>query len=553
MRAFLVKLDYGLRNLAYMELEQRAATDDGSRRSCDTNPNRMTVSCYFERFGNKCITEGTRVRLHVHKEENGVKVGAVCSKQAGEKAKESEFQEVQSKFRSEAFISVMRAFLVKLDYGLRNLAYMELEQRAATDDGSRRSCDTNPNRMTVSCYFERFGNKCITEGTRVRLHVHKEENGVKVGAVCSKQAGLEMIFSIIQDASGEFVISVVETITHRFALYILVNDDFLPRKQRIMFLLSDGISHVREPQTSLLLSCPWLILKNVMKYLTPFAMMQDVVPVCRLFFDLMKDGSSWTRIEFYLENGMECPPWGHLKDFCSVLHRMEKLYLNPAILHDVANVLSNVSLLRDPFLLKFPDFLGSGVLSSLHTYQLPVKLDAMGWQLARRMGIFANLESLSMSGTIFNNMPPVDDEKIVFFPKLKSLWLEDASPIDAVRHLPLMPSLEHLWIRNVDKQVSVEPTQQVLNTLQIFSESSKEWLANLKFVSADLWETYIPYSKMVNLECVALFFQHKAVPRNPESAFRELSFCSKLRGLILSVPEDLPLDREPVNSVGNLK
>ncbi|CAG0924403.1 unnamed protein product [Notodromas monacha] len=493
----------------------------------------------------------------------------------------------------------MRAFLVKLDYGLRDLAYMELERRAATDAGLRR-CDTNPSRMTISCYFEKFGYACTTEGTQVRLHVHKEENGMKVGAVCSKQANLWMIFSIVQDdASGDFVLTVVETITHRFGLYLHLNNDLLPSfKQRsectlrhgdiiegffsklpsfrIMFLLSDD-SHVVEPQTSLLLSCPTLVLRNIMKCLTPFQVMQGVVPVLEVLSlntnedawvkFLTRRGKTLTNLEMLsvetvtLGNSLlKASESGHvLFPKCRVVSlrcslekmysanmgqtfpRMEKLYLNHAILPGVEYLVSNFSFHPDPFLLEFPDFVGPGVLSSLHTYQLPVKLDAAGWKLAQRMGILANLESLSMNGRIFNNLPPVD-ERIIFFPKLKSLWLEDASPIDAVCHLPLMPSLEHLWIRNVDEQASVVPTQQVLNSLQIFSESSKEWLANLKFVSADLWETYIPYSKMMNLECVALFFQHKAVPRNPESAFKELSFCSKLRGLILSVPEDLPLD-----------
>ncbi|CAG0924663.1 unnamed protein product, partial [Notodromas monacha] len=375
----------------------------------------------------------------------------------------------------------MRAFLVKLDYGLRDLAYMELERRAATDAGSRR-CDTNPSRMTISCYFEKFGYACITEGTRVRLHVHKEENGMKVGVVCSKQANLWMIFSIVQDASGDFVLTVVETITHRFGLYLHVNNYLLPSyKQRSQCILRHG------------------------DIIEGFFSKIRVVPVCRQFFRLMKDGSCWTRIDFCFENGVEFPPCGHLKEFCNVVYRcvrrlslkfrfkfgmeafwpmdilqpvfrhhdwsklkvlqvlslktnedawvefltrrgktltnlemlsvetvtlgnsllkasesghilMEKLYLNHSILPGVEYLVSNFSFHPDPLLLEFPDFVGPGVLSSLHTYQLPVKLDAAGWKLAQRMGILANLESLSMNGRIFNNMPPVD-ERIIFFPK----------------------------------------------------------------------------------------------------------------------------------------
>ncbi|CAG0919678.1 unnamed protein product [Notodromas monacha] len=456
----------------------------------------------------------------------------------------------------------MRAFLLKLNYGLRDLSYMELERHAATYRSPR--CGTNPSQKAVSCYFERFGNKCVpAEGTQVRLHVHKEENGVKLGKVCPKQSSLEIIFSIFQCPCGDFILSVVGKLKQRFGLFLLVNDDVLPLDEkgmrvlrhgdiirgffskipsfRIMFLLSDS-SHVRETQTSLLLSCPWLVLKNIAKFLPPFEMMRDVVPVCRQLFHLMRDGSSWTRVEICLRDGMQCPPFGHFHDFCNVVYKLKKLHLNHAILHDGERLRSNLVVLWDPHLRQFPDFLGSGVLSSLHTYQLPVNLSAGNWKLARKMGIFANLESLSMSGEIFNNMPPAK-KKIIFFPKLKSLWLEDASPIAACRHFPLMPSLEYLWIRNaVREETSIKPTQEVLQALEVFNTSPIEWLEHLKCVSADVWETYIPYSNMINLECVALFFQHKTVEKSPGGIFKELRSCSQLRGLILKVPDNLPLE-----------
>ncbi|CAG0920076.1 unnamed protein product [Notodromas monacha] len=490
--------------------------------------------------------------------------------------------------RSELFVrfSTMRAFLLKLNFGLRDLSYMELERHAATHRGPR--CGTNPSQKAVSCYFERFGNKCVTaEGTQVRLHVHKEENGVKVGAVCRKQSSLEIIFSIFQCPCGDFILSVVGKLKQRFGLLLVVNSDILPLDEkdmrvlrhgdiirgffsiipsfRIMFLLSDS-SHVRETQTSLLLSFPWLVLKNIAKFLPPFDMMQDLVPVCRLFYDLMKDGSSWTHVKFYLRDGMPCQPFGHFQDFCKVVYkhvrklslmfsfdseldplwprnilrpifqhydwsklevleidtldtneeawseflrrsgkklihlemlsvecitladilleaskaghvlfpkcrelrlRLKKLHLNHAILHDMESLISNSVLLRDPHLRRFPDFLGSGVLSSLHTYQLPVKLDAGGWKLAGKMGIFAKLETLSMTGEIFNNMPPAN-EKIIFFPK------------------------------------------------------------------------------------------HKTVEKSPGGVFKELRSCSKLRGLILKVPDNLPLETlgqlsQPLDSLRFLK
>ncbi|CAG0919735.1 unnamed protein product [Notodromas monacha] len=469
----------------------------------------------------------------------------------------------------------MRAFLLKLNYGLQDLSYMELERHIATHRGPR--CGTNPSQKAVSCYFERFGNKCVTEGTQFRLHVHKEEKGMKVGALCPKQSSLESIFSIFQCPSGDFILSGVGKLNQRFGLFLLVNNDVLPLDEkgmrvlrhgdiirgffckiptfRIMFLLSDS-SHVRETQTSLLLSCPWLVLKNIAKFLPPFETMLDFVPVCRQFFHLMKDGSSWTRVKFSLQDGMQCPPFGHFQDFCNVVYKhvrklslrfsfhseldplwprnilrpifqhhdwsklkvlqvgtlmaneeawfefltrsgkklihlemlsvgciiladllleaskaghvlfpncrevrlrcslekmfpanmgqafprqegkLKKLHLNHAILHDTERLRSNLVVLHDPHLRQFPDFMGSGVLSSLHTYQLPVKLDAGGWKLARKMGIFANLETLSMSGEILNNMPPAK-KKIIYFPKVNMNPLFFSDECNDVHVLPI--------------------------------------------------------------------------------------------------------------------
>ncbi|CAG0922004.1 unnamed protein product [Notodromas monacha] len=135
----------------------------------------------------------------------------------------------------------MRAFLLKLNHGLRDLSYMELKGRGAKDGGSRR-CGANRSRMKVSCYFERFGKKSIAEGRQFRLHVHKEENGVKVGAVCSKQSRLKLIFSINQCRSGNFVLTdVVGTVEQRYCLFLLVvNNDVLRLDQKFMRILKHG-------------------------------------------------------------------------------------------------------------------------------------------------------------------------------------------------------------------------------------------------------------------------------------------------------------------------
>ncbi|CAG0922759.1 unnamed protein product [Notodromas monacha] len=134
----------------------------------------------------------------------------------------------------------MRAFLLKLNYGLQDLSYMELNGRGAKGGGSRR-CGANPSQMLkVSCYFEKFENKCVAEGMQFRLHVHKEKNGVKLGPVCSKQSRLELIFSIYQCPSEDFILTVVGTVKQRFGLYLLVNNNVLRLDKKFMCILRHG-------------------------------------------------------------------------------------------------------------------------------------------------------------------------------------------------------------------------------------------------------------------------------------------------------------------------
>ncbi|CAG0923509.1 unnamed protein product [Notodromas monacha] len=576
----------------------------------------------------------------------------------------------------------MSAFLVRLDCGLRDLRYMELERHFAPNGGSQR-CEKNQ-KKTISCYFELYGEYGVDERKRLRLHVHKEENGVKLGAACKRRSRkVEKIFSIEEHHSGAFVLSAVETLKSHFDMMLCLNENFLPLEQKsvyilrhgdiiegrfpkipcfkIMFLLSNDV-RMKEPQKSLLLMCPEHVLKNIFKFLTPWEIMENVVPVCRQFSQLMMGGNIWTQFEFLVTDAFISLPFGHMADFfkissryvqkltvefsleeelvedhvpfqiwlpffkhdwsklkileietfdadffikdirpeflmgCSktfthletlsvrclsfgneLLHhaessrivfpkcrevflrcslekinrvnmrlafprrvQLEKLHLNHA---DARNkFFTFVDVTRpNPTIREFPVFLRSGVLSSLHAYQLPVKLDAKGWQLAQKMGVFSNLKSLGLNGNLFDEMPSTVDKDKIFFPKLKSLWMEEASPIKSVHHVLLMPSLEKLWIRNVPEE-SVKPTQRVLRSLNIFNTASEEWFEKIKCIAADLWETSIPYSRMSNLECAAIFFLHKAVNKDPGNIFKELQCCSKLRGLILNLPDDLQLE-----------
>ncbi|CAG0922897.1 unnamed protein product, partial [Notodromas monacha] len=464
----------------------------------------------------------------------------------------------------------MNAFLVRLDYGLRDPSFMKLEPSSVPTESSEKS-ETNPKKRSVECYFELVGKEVVDKRPRLRLHVHKVEDGVKLGAPCSKLSGLKEIFSISQDPNaGAFVLTVVEALTHRFNVSLCLNDDILLVEQKsvyklrhgdviegiymenrcfkIMFLLREE-GHSRKPQTSPLLSCPWIVLRNIMKFLTPMEMMTNIVPVCWKFFKLMKRGRIWSNLEFHvLFDGITSVPFGHLDDFCKVVSGyarklslefkldagsemslpqnslsllftqydwsnlemldvsaletnedawisflkkngkaltslkilMKKLHLGHADVYELAKAMYNTSY-EKPMMKQFPDCLGSGVLLSLHAYDLPVQLDAKGWRLARKMGMFKNLESLSLNGEHFDNLPSVKEYGI-FFPKLKELWLEDASPMKAVHHLLSMPSLEKLWIRNVRKQLRVEPGPRVLSA---FNESPKDWLEKLRFVAAD--------------------------------------------------------------------
>ncbi|CAG0924428.1 unnamed protein product [Notodromas monacha] len=132
----------------------------------------------------------------------------------------------------------MSAFLVRLDYGLRDLQYMELE-RSGRIDGCSNGYEKNP-RITVACYVERSEREGINARTRFRLHVHKKANGAKIGTPCTKHLSLEKIFSIEEDPSGSFVLTPVPTLEHRFSFLICINGDVLDSDVKPVCVLKHG-------------------------------------------------------------------------------------------------------------------------------------------------------------------------------------------------------------------------------------------------------------------------------------------------------------------------
>ncbi|CAG0922898.1 unnamed protein product [Notodromas monacha] len=580
----------------------------------------------------------------------------------------------------------MRGFLVKLNFGLRDLSFFELGKCGSLQGGVRYNRGgIMRERRTTEFYMEWFDvNVHRNKLTFIPMHVHKLEDGVKLGAPCSRQHCLVKIFSIGKYlSSGKFVLKPNEELDSRFCVTVQINrcevfsshqkgsmltlkhgdiiefflqgireltctietELFLSEvmlvkqhltdyfrmiqamKPQVMFLLTNECL-VQVPQTSALLLCPWPVLQNIFQFLTPFETMENLVPVCRQFFQLMRSGAIWTRVLFNVDFEKAYVPYGHLGDLCTVIApRIRMLLLDVGQLWGrrstflrsilcssfesddwrilklleiyssgrddfVTALLENrqfcakletllvscvdcVSLLfrgitgegpeicfpnvrevtlrcsleadfsvRPSNVLTYLDFLGSGVLRSLHAKALPLKFSKDDWLLAQSRGTFADLESLTLHGGDFQKMPFADSMREVF-PKLKSIWFQNVrvSPTNALDHILEMPSVEKLWFRNVHSDMFPEPIP-----LYFFDRRPKEWLENIKLISADQWERYIPYSRLINLELVAFFSRDKTtgvtdtdvdgtLPRSLENIFKELRNCSKLKGLILHIPD----------------
>ncbi|CAG0914673.1 unnamed protein product [Notodromas monacha] len=423
----------------------------------------------------------------------------------------------------------MRAFLVKLHYGLRDLSYIELGECGSKQGSVHHHQGRTRKRRTTEFYVEWFdvdehGLTCIPMQEDIR----------RSGAfVLEPDEKRDFRFDVTVKINREIVPSHLKRsvlLMHGDIIELFLQD--IPYF-RVMFLLTNEYS-VRMPQTSVLLSCPWSVLQTIFRFLTPFEAMESIVPVCQQFFQLIRSGEIWTNLKVNIDFETYVP-YGHLGDLCKVIAPLRTLHLIDIKKKSLHEVSPNV---------KFLDFLGSGELRSLHANTLPVELSNDDWLQAQRRGTFADLELLTLRGSEVEEMP-LADTMCDAFPKLKSIWFQNVrvSPTNALDHILEMPSVEKLWFRNFRSEIVPEPI-----SLHFFDRSPKEWLENIKLISADLWERYIPYSRMINLELVALFSRDKTtwvtnidvdgtLPRSLENIFEELRNCSKLKGLILRIPD----------------
>ncbi|CAG0919679.1 unnamed protein product [Notodromas monacha] len=581
----------------------------------------------------------------------------------------------------------MKALLLKLNYGLGDLSYMELERHEAVGGGG--TCNRRDMRsQKKAVFYTKLFNEDHEFQSKGRLnciplHVHKFDGRTKLAGCSLKQRRLRKICSIGEDLERDFLLDISGTLTSDKLLDLQINGKsvydqdstefklkhgdiiegfyFVSPFFRVMFILADG-SPAEGLQTSPLLSLPHLIFNHILSFLTPLETMNNVVPVCRTFFEMMRSGDVWTNLEFSSDFGQTSVPYNYMEDFRKVLAgRARKFVVNFTVqsfhepmavgimrpllsepaewknlkwleIHSMdcddpfwvdflqneklssqfeslvipcgrmfawqAGIMGsgfnassqgeiifpnclevalldvfpgNLMKIRPNLSLVFPrlkrlhfidpsefgvvtrhrwgidddsssadfqrflDILGSGVLVTLHARELPVTWNEEDWVLAQGKGTFTSLESLSLPENPLEEMSDLVQMNILF-PKLKTLWLTHVKTIRSVNHLLEMPSLEKLWLEfNALAVPEMEP-----ELLRVFDASPEKWLANLKFISADLWETHVPYSKMSNLECVALLFYHKEIVTRPlETVYEELNSCPKLKGLILRVHDDL--------------
>ncbi|CAG0914675.1 unnamed protein product [Notodromas monacha] len=376
----------------------------------------------------------------------------------------------------------MRALLVKFNYGLEDLSYIELGECGSMQGGVHHDRGRTRKPRTTVFYMEWFDvDEHRYKLTYIPMHVHKLEDGVKLGAPCSREHCLVQIFSIGKAlSSGEFVLKPNEKFDPRFCVTVQINrrEVFSLHQEGSLFRLKHG---------------------DIIEFF-----LQEI----RLKFSREKIATRRSKLRTL-----------HLIDF---------------FIHGGRRGSSNV--------MTFPDFLGCGELRSLHANDLPFKLSNDDWLLAQRRGTFADLELLTLRGGKYDEMP-LADMMCDAFPKLKSIWFQNlrVSPTTEIDHILEMPSLEKLWFRNVRSEVVPEPIPH-----NFFDRRPKEWLENIKLISADKWERYIPYSRLINLELVAFFSRYKTtgvtdvdgtLPRSLENIFEELRNCSKLKGLILRIPD----------------
>ncbi|CAG0914682.1 unnamed protein product [Notodromas monacha] len=477
----------------------------------------------------------------------------------------------------------MSAYLMRLDFGFRNLSYIELERSGSiTHLASSEDWMKNPKKPTAEFYIRWLQNEPIVDSARIPLHVHKVENGMKVGGPCPFQFGLEKLFSVGEDPDGDFALTVDRIRLLHFQAEVLINSKSRGRDgdvhifklrhgdiiecvrrgfpcYRIMFLLADAFP-ANEPKTSFLQSCPQRVLKNITKFLSPLETLKSVIPVCRRFFELVgQDGGNWAHLEFRVEDSDTYVPFWHLEEFLGVFARhAEKLSLelrdpdqnSKDVLHDFIRLFGRADWkklrsleihslrLDDATMMKFLRHLRDcAQLQTLAIYccEFGTALLLLAAAYAGDV-VFPNVEQLTLQ-CLLRAISSVD-AKLVFPRLMNSLWLECVnSKAAALDYLRKMTSLEMLWIR-FRHYYSKDEHEKRRALFSKSDESSKEWLDNLKFISPDLWESSIQYSKMAKLECVAFQFKFPEDVDHIEQIFHELRACEKLRGLILCISSD---------------
>ncbi|CAG0923295.1 unnamed protein product, partial [Notodromas monacha] len=545
----------------------------------------------------------------------------------------------------------MSAYLVRLNYGLRGLSYMHLGSQCSTCSCAKflqekqvatvfyvlfkpkemDELDSEEMDAYLAGDWDTYKRLTSNNSRRIRIHVHQKRGKQKLGEGCQEEYYLQSIFSIRPITPGDFRLVMHGKKLRNFDMSLHVNHELKSLEGgitleldhgdiiecfhrgipclRVMFLRPRGHC-VQEHETPSLLSLPCLVKRTILKYLNPVETMNNLVPVCRSFFELVRNGGIWTNLELP-RHVLSSAPLGHLNGFFNVFagvrvrnarrlamdfdRDMNTFYDPPDITrpfiksvgcwknlmsldiyswdekHSLIAGLKNEAFAKLKRLhlsyifdkwnprgrattfpgnnpsaqAEFISFLGSGVLRSLHAEHLPVKMDKKAWILAQKSGTFSNLESLSLCEDIFEKMP------VFYEPDLKSLWLQNVKPGRAVQRLMEMPSLEKLFVMcGPDAEASISDGQASgmaePKLIRAFDDYPKEWLENLKYISDyGFGKTFVPYSKMKNLECVALSsLRHNAGNADVDDGssdacvFEELRWCSKLRGLVVHVPYD---------------
>ncbi|CAG0919891.1 unnamed protein product [Notodromas monacha] len=434
MSAFLVRLDYGLSDLRYMELE-RSGRIDGCSNGYEKNP-RITVACYFERSQREGINARTRFRLHIHKQLNGAKLGTTCTKQLSLEKIFSIEEDPSGSFVLTPVPTLEHRFnflicingdvlhvdvkpVCVLKHGdviegmfptipcFRIMFFLSDERH-----NEERSHQHSP---LLSCPRRVLENimKYLTPFEAMSL---QQELKAQEKPQCSQgkpvyELKTKVVSGYVRKVSVDFKVdSKFQTIPPLDMLRSFFKH-FSWRKLEVLDIASlesnkdVWVEFMFRSGKSLMqlktLTVRDLVLGNSLLMTTRFAKL--ILPNCR-------EVTLWCEMELMYFTFVDLTP---------CFPRMKKLNLYHALIQGELISASNEGrpLVSHPFVPGFPDLIGSGLLSSLHAYMLPVKLDEEDyWEEAQDMGIFENLESLSLNGYLFRHIPAVRNGN-TFFPK----------------------------------------------------------------------------------------------------------------------------------------